>query len=124
MKTLRLELVDHGMTLTVGAADVELNTYYNAAAQAFIQPIALRLELGKVSEEEQLEIAMRTYAVGVVLGSDPEMSEEELFQWFRKHPEEFDIIVSVADFKENFTENGNSAETTGETSEQGLEEAG
>jgi len=103
--THRIEWADHdGLVMVFGAAHPDLNTYYDAAAKQFIQPKALQLKMGLVSEEEQLDIAMRSYSVGVVLSCEPPMSEDAVYEWFVEHPEEFATLVSYADHRENFTE--------------------
>lgn len=92
--------------MSIGAADEELNTFYKAAVQVFVNPHALAMQLGRLSEERLREIGMQVCACGVVLHTEPKMSENEVLEWFRSHPKEFDILFEYADHKENFEENG------------------
>lgn len=111
MKTLTLEFhnEDEGsqINMTIGAGDTELNEYFRAATLHYVQPHALAINLGRVSEEKQREIMMQAYACGVVLSTEPQMSEEEVLEWFKRHPKEFDILFEIADLRKNFEDNGN-----------------
>jgi hypothetical protein len=96
--------------MRIAAGHEELNEFYRAAAMVYVQPHALGLHAGKISEERQLEIQMQAYACGVVLETDPKMTEAEIFEWFQGHPKEFAILFEIADCRENFEEDGNSNE--------------
>lgn len=103
MKTLTIEFQDlGGLRMEFGAGHTDLNVCYDAAVKAYVQPYALGIQAGRVSEEKQLEIQMKAYACGVVMRTDPQMTEEEVFEWFREHPSEFATLFSYADHRENF----------------------
>jgi len=114
MKTHVLEFhnEDRGelIKMTVGAGDPDLNEFYRAAAMNYVHPRALAMQLGRVSEEDMTEIQMRAYACGVVISTEPEMDEQEVFEWFKNNPKEFGILFEIADCRENFEEDGDSDE--------------
>jgi len=112
-----------GLVMEFGPADRDLNTLYDAAVRNWLAPRALALQLGRVSEEEQLDLAMRTYAFGVVTATEPEMSEQEVYEWFVSHPDDFATLVSYADHRENFVD-PDEPEQTGPSTAPSLEEAG
>lgn len=89
-----------------GAGHPDLNVCYDAAVKVYVQPYALALEAGRLSEEKQLEIQMRAYACGVVMRTEPPMTEEQVFEWFQGHPGEFATLFSFADHRENFEVDG------------------
>jgi len=88
--------------MVIGAGDPELNEYFRAASMAYIQPHVLALQLGRMTEEREREIMMQAYACGVVLETEPKMSEAEVLSWFQSHPAEFDILFEIADYRKNF----------------------
>ncbi len=98
------------VAMTIGAGDPDLNEFYRAAAMNYIHPRSLAMQLGRVPEEELTEIQMRAYACGVVLSTEPEMNEQEVFEWFKNNPEEFGILFEVGDCRKNFEEDGDSNE--------------
>lgn len=132
MKTLNLEFQNEDtgelVVMTIGAADEELNTFYKAAVQVFVNPHVLAMQLGRLSEERVREIGMEVCACGVVLATEPEMAESEVLEWFKSHSKEFDILFEYADHKENFKEDGdgypNEHGTTESPPEQGDSGAG
>ena len=107
-QTLEFQNEDTGVVLkmTIGAGDTELNEYFRAASMAYVQPHALAMGLGRLSDEREQEIMMRAYACGVVLVTEPKMSEQEIFAWFKSHPKEFDILFEIADYRKNFEDDG------------------
>lgn len=111
MKTHRLEFrnEDDGTItiMVVGPGHADLNTFFDAATKNFIDPHLLALQLGRLGEEREREIMMRAYACGVVLGTEPDMSENEVYAWFKSHPGEFDILFEIADHRKNFEDDGN-----------------
>jgi hypothetical protein len=114
LKTLTIEFhnEDDGtlINMTIGAGDIDLNEYFRAASMNYVAPHALGMQTGKIDEDRQREILMRAYACGVVISTEPKMSEEAIFVWFKKHPKEFDILFEIADYRKNFEDDGNSDE--------------
>lgn len=110
MKTLTIEFnnEDDGtqVKMKFGAGDPDLNHFFKAATLNYINPHLLAIQLGRITPERETEILMQAYACGVVLETEPAMNEEEVFEWFKSHPDEFDILFGVADHKENFEEDG------------------
>lgn len=110
MKTQTMEFrnEDTGETITmvIGAGDPDLNEFFRAASMAYVTPHALAMQLGRLSEERQREILQQAYACGVVLETDPKMSEAEILEWFKSHPGEFDILFEIADHRKNFESDG------------------
>jgi hypothetical protein len=126
--TLEFHNEDDGtlIKMTIGAGHPDLNEFFRAAAMNYIAPNHLAMQMGKLSEERKQEILMRAYACGVVVDCEPEMSEEAVYRWFKKHPKEFDILFGIADHRKNFEDDGNPYEhgTAGPTPAEGVDGAG
>ena len=107
--TLKFDNEDTGesVLMTIAAGDVDLNEFFRAASMTYVQPHALAMELGRLTEAREREIMMQAYACGVVLDTEPRMTEREIFQWFTHHPGEFDILFEIADHRENFEDDAN-----------------
>lgn len=124
MKTHTLEFHNENddtlIKMTIGAGHTELNEFFRAAAMNYIVPNQLAMQMGKLTEAREREILMRAYACGVVVVTEPKMSEEAIYVWFKKHPKEFDILFEIADHRKNFEDDGNSDEhgTTGTAPEK------
>ena len=110
MKTHTLEFhnEDDGtlLKMTIGAGHPELNEFFRAAAMHYIAPHHLAMQMNKLPEERKREILMRAYACGVVVDTEPRMDESQIYDWFRSHPKEFDILFEIADYRKNFEDNG------------------
>ena len=105
--------------MVIGAGDTELNEFFRAATMAYIQPHILAMQLGRLSEEREREILMQAYACGVVLDSEPKMSEQEVLAWFKSHPQEFDILFEIADYRKNFEDDDHPNEHGGNAASPG-----
>jgi hypothetical protein len=112
MRTLEFHNEDDRtlIKMTIGAGDPELNEFFRAAAMNYIVPNQLAMQMNKLTEAREREILMRAYACGVVIVTEPKMSESEIYSWFQKHPKEFDILFEIADYRKNFEEDADSDE--------------
>lgn len=110
MRTLTVEFnnEDDGtqVKMQIGAGDPDLNEFFKAASMAYIQPHLLAMQMGRLGDEREKEILMQAYACGVVLDTEPKMSERAVFSWFKSHPDEFDILFEIADHRKNFEDDG------------------
>jgi len=107
--TLEFHNEDDGtlIKMVVGAGHADLNEFFRAAGMAYIAPHHLAMELDRLTTERKRQIIMRAYACGVVVDTEPPMSEGQVYEWFKSHPAEFDILFGVADHRKNFEDDGN-----------------
>ncbi len=77
----------------------ELNPLFRASAMAWVRPLSLASQLGRVSEGVALRALARAYAEGVIAGSPtPEASgwgPGEWVAWLLAHPGEFDALRAI-----------------------------
>jgi hypothetical protein len=126
--TLEFHNEDEGtlIKMTIGAGHPDLNEFFRAAAMNYIAPHHMAMQMNKITDERKQEIMMRAYACGVVVGTEPKMNERQVYDWFKSHPKEFDILFEIADHRKNFEDDGNPNEhgTAGAPPGPSVEEGG
>lgn len=101
-----MDFQDHGLRFEVGPAFVDLNPLFRAASEALLKPYALAAQLGRLDEKHALQLLARAYSESVIISADPEMSRDEVFSWLLSHEEDFNVLRSYAEHRDNFVSEG------------------
>lgn len=103
MRQLSIVFADHGVTFECLPAVMDLNPIYRAAVEGILRPQIFRSFVGAIGEQKSLELMARVYVEGVIIESEPEMSDAERYDWIIAHPFEFEEMRSYAEHRPNFT---------------------
>ena len=124
-RRIRLEMEDCPPFVTIDCAPPfpDLNLFFRAAAQAFIAPYQLAIDVGKLTEASAERIYAMAYAEGVIMSSPTEGFESfepaDWTQWLIEHPIHFRNLREICDYRRNWED----ADDCGEKGYQDLRAA-
>lgn len=110
-RNVRFEYLD-GLEVSIRVAHMEHNAIFRAGVITWVQPLTLAASLPeghprRLSEEQALEVMAKLYGMGVMAGSRTNVqldqaSPDDWSDWLLEHPDEFELLRSVAPIPENF----------------------
>ena len=96
--------------INVMPADPKLNVLFRAASMTYLQPFALAVELGRLTEATALKNLAMAYGEGVIAGSPDEelmdFTPRDWTKWLLDHPEEFEQLKGICEVSSNFVDEG------------------